>query len=354
MKQVQWSDVYISASAASLAQPESVADAVRQGRCDAQEAELQDYARISVAAEGQTPADMAVAAGRHAMERSGRSDGVELLMHASVGFQGIDHWSPAAYIQNRTIGGRAAAFEVKQASNGALVALNLAAAHVTSGAPSSAVLITTGDAYPLPVFDRYRSDQGTVRADGGAAMLVTRSQGVARLLSTALVGDATHEEIHRAGEQWRTTPGEAGWPVDLRARKEGYLRTDAQPGHAVSQTLIGGNKEALQTALADANTSLDDIEVLVLPNLGRQATDRMFRLTEQGIDFSRTCWDWGRNVGHIGAGDQLAALTHLFETRRVRIGDRIALCGLGSGFTFGCAVLEITAEPDWSPTACLP
>ncbi|MEU2249779.1 ketoacyl-ACP synthase III family protein [Streptomyces sp. NPDC019224] len=352
MKQVQWSDVYISAAAASLAPPESVADAVRQGRCDAREAELQDYAHISVAADGQNPADMAVAAGRLAMERSGRTGAdVELLMHASVGFQGIDHWSPAAYIQNRTVGGRAAAFEVKQASNGALVALNLAAAHVTSAASSSAVLITTGDTYPLPVFDRYRSDQGTVRADGSAAMLVTRGHGVARVLSTSLVGDATHEEIHRAGQQWTTTPGEAGWPVDLRARKEGYLRTDAQPGHAVSQTLLGGNAEALRIALADAKTSLDDLEVLVLPNLGRQAADRMFRLTEQGIGFSRTCWDWGRDVGHIGAGDQLAALAHLFETRRVHIGDRIALCGLGSGFTFGCAVLEITAEPDWSPSA---
>ncbi|MDR3083629.1 MAG: hypothetical protein LBV60_22395 [Streptomyces sp.] len=182
---------------------------------------------------------------------------------------------------------------MKQASNGALVALNLAAAHVTSAASSSPVLITTGDTYPLPVFDRYR-------ADGSATVLVTRGHGVARVLPTSLVGDAT---------------------------------------------------EALQTALADAKTGLDDLEVLVLPNLGRQAADRMFRLTEQHIGFSRTCWDWGRDVGHIGAGDQLAALAHLFETHRVHIGDRIALCGLGSGFTFGCAVLEITAEPDWSPSA---
>ncbi|WP_331765264.1 ketoacyl-ACP synthase III family protein (plasmid) [Streptomyces sp. NBC_01384] len=348
---MQWDDVYISSSAAWLARPQDVRDAVAQGRYDSEECAVQDYAHIRVA-DGEAPPDMAVAAGRLAMERSVRSgNDIELLMHASVGYQGIDHWSPAAYIQNRTVGGRAAAFEVKQASNGSLVALALAAAHVTAGSRTSSALITTADAYPLPVFDRYRSDQGTVRADGAGAMVVTRGDGVARVLSTALIGDATHEEIHRGDEPWSEVPGALGWPVDLRARKEHYLRSDAQPGHEVSQTLLGGNKEALETALVDAKTSLQDLAVLVLPNLGLQAAERMFRLKELGIDVARTTWDWGRHVGHIGAGDQIAALAHLLETRRVRVGDRIALCGLGSGFTFGCAVLEITRIPEWSSSA---
>ncbi|QMU73255.1 ketoacyl-ACP synthase III family protein [Streptacidiphilus sp. P02-A3a] len=344
---MQWHDIQVAACAGALGTPEPVLDAVLDGRYDARQYAAQDYLSVCVA-DGRGPAELAVEAGRQALRRAPEAGArVDRLIHASVGFQGLDHWSPAAYVQHRTVGGRAAAFEVKQASNGGLVALELAAAHLTAS-PQSAVLITTGDCYPLPVFDRYRSDDATVRGDGGSALLLTRGEGVARLRATALVGDARHEGLHRGDEPWARAPGEHGWPVDLRRRRDAYLRGDRETGHAASQALINGSREALEEALADAKATLGEVSRFVFPNLGREAVARMFRLPELGVGDDRTTWDWGRQVGHIGAGDQAAGLARLLETGAVRPGDLVALCGVGTGFTFACAVLEITAVPRWT------
>jgi 3-oxoacyl-[acyl-carrier-protein] synthase-3 len=54
-------------------------------------------------------------------------------------------------------------------------------------------------------------------------------------------------------------------------------------------------------------------------------------------------------VGHLGAGDQICGFNHLLETDRVRPGDRVMLLGVGAGFSWSCAVLEVL-EP-FSPTA---
>lgn len=346
---MRWEDVYISSAAAWLGGTEDVRTAVAEGRYDAEECATQDYLSVRVT-DGRSPADMAVAAGRLAMERSGRDAAdVEVLLHASVGYQGLDHWTPAGYIQQRTIAGRAAACEVKQASNGAMAALQLAAAHVSVGSSRASALITTGDAYTLPTFDRYRSDKGTIRGDGASALVVTRGEGVARLLSTTLIGDTAHEGLQRGTEPWAGVPGEHGWPVSIRRRRDQYLAgRDGGVGQEVSRMLVGGVEESLRGALADAKTDLDEVARFVLPHLGRGALTRMYQLAEFGIDMPRTTWGWGRTAGHLGAGDQGAGLAHLLETGAVRVGDRVVLCGVGVGYTFGTAVLEITRVPDWS------
>ncbi|MGO4750485.1 3-oxoacyl-[acyl-carrier-protein] synthase III C-terminal domain-containing protein, partial [Streptomyces sp. 2MCAF27] len=66
-----------------------------------------------------------------------------------------------------------------------------------------------------------------------------------------------------------------------------------------------------------------------------------------GIDVEQTNWEFGRRLGHLGAGDQFAGVNHLLETKAVKPGDIVVLSSVGHGYTFGCAVLEIVAEPDW-------
>ncbi|MER7847108.1 ketoacyl-ACP synthase III family protein [Kitasatospora sp. NPDC096077] len=345
---MRWENVNISSAAAWLGRFEDVRTAVEQGRYDAEEAEADGYLGVRVTDTG-SPADMAVTAGRTALARvADQIPHVELLMHASFGFQGIDHWSPAAYIEQRTVGGSASAMEVKQASTGGLAALHLAAAHVTAGSPTSSVLVTTADAYRLPVFERYGADDGVLRADGASALVVTRQEGVARVLSTVLCGDTTHEAIHRGDEQWSDVAGSSGWPVDLRHRKQQYFDRTGLAGRDVGMALIQGTQKALHQALDEAGTRPDEIARFVFPNLSLPAQRMMYQWEANGIDESRTTWGWGRGVGHIAAGDQAAGLAHLLETRAVRVGDRVVLCGTGSGFSFAAAVLEITAVPDWS------
>ena len=343
---MKWSDIYVSSAAAWLGRPEDVRTAVAEGRYDAEEARDDGYLSVRVAGE-ETPADMAVSAAERALARSAvPHEDFHLVAHASVGFQGLDHWAPPSYIQKRTVGGNGSALEVKQASNGGMAAIELAAAYLSARGGSAAALVTTADKYHLPVFDRYRSDKGMLRGDGASALVLARGAGVARLLSTAVIGDASHEGVYRGGQGFADHIGSEGWPVDLRSRLKTYLQSGADVREIV-HLLTVRQQEVMQTALDDAGVKTDDVARFVFPNAGLTVVDWDFRRREFGIDEPRTLWGWGRTVGHIGAGDQAAGLSRLLETKEVGPGDLVVLSGIGAGFTFSCAVLEITEQPDW-------
>ncbi|MFI8484954.1 ketoacyl-ACP synthase III family protein [Streptomyces rubrogriseus] len=346
---MQWNDLYVGGVAARLGRREDVREAVADGRYDAEEHEENDYLFVRVEDE-LTPADMAVEAAREALGRGAVGEGgVGLYLHAASTFQGLDHWTPGSYIQQHTAGGTAPALEVRQACNGAIMALEMAAAYLTAVPGRGAALITTGDRYNAPSYDRYRTDKNILLADGATALVLSREPGVLRLLSTATVGDTSHEALGRGTGGWQGASGDAGWPISLRDRKKEYLigGGDIQD---IIRTMTVRQQEAMQTALDDAEVKVADVARFVFPNIGRSAQDWELRKAA-GISEEQTTWAWGREVGHIAAGDQFAGLAHLMESGALRTGDRVAVAGVGSGYNFGWAVLEVAGEPDWSTTA---
>ncbi|GAA1368734.1 ketoacyl-ACP synthase III family protein [Streptomyces beijiangensis] len=345
-----WDDVYLSSAAVWLGEKEDVKLAVSEGRYDAEEQVEDDFLAMRVAPDV-APPDMAVQAAERALERSGADrDSFALVVHASVGFQGADHWSPAPYIQSRTVGGNGSAVEVKQASNGGLAALELAAGYLSAQRGPASALVTTADRYSLPSFDRYRSDKGLPRGDGGTALVLTRGAGVARLLSTSIVSDTTHEALYRGPGPLHDLSGADGWPVDIRKHRQAYLDQGIDIWELIA-SVNARQQEAIQTALKDAGVDSGEIARWVFPFAGRGVVDWELRKRDFGIEEERTTWDWGRTVGHLGAGDQAAGIVRLLETGAVRPGDKVVLAGIGAGFYLGCAVLEITETPDWTVTA---
>src|SRR6266498_2813515 len=144
-KTMKWDDVYISASAAHLGSVvEDVRDAVAEGRYDAEEYAVDGYEHVRVAPDGESPADMAVAAAQLAMSRSDvdRSN-VVTVVHGGIGGQGLYYWPAASYIQENTVGGSAYSFEVKQNSNSGMAALEIAAAYLLTKPTPCAALVTT-------------------------------------------------------------------------------------------------------------------------------------------------------------------------------------------------------------------
>ena len=88
-------------------------------------------------------------------------------------------------------------------------------------------------------------------------------------------------------------------------------------------------------------------DLVVLPHFGHRRLDSIF-LTPFGIAPDRTCWEWSRTVGHLGAADQYAGLDHLVGTGRAAPGDRCVLISVGAGYSWGAAVLEILERPAWA------
>jgi 3-oxoacyl-[acyl-carrier-protein] synthase-3 len=343
---MRWTDMYIAATGSCIPELEDVAPAVAEGRYDAEEATLNDYVSVAVSHELSAP-DMAVAAARTALDRCAEGPGeMALVLHAYLTHQGLDHWTPASYIQDRTIGGRAPSMEVKQGSNGSLAALTMGMAYL-AGTGGSAALITTADRFYPPMYDRFRSDKWFIWGDGASALVLSRKGGFARVLSSASDADPGLEGVYRLNDSFTDAPG-TEQPLDLRERKRDFAAYNTMED--VVSRISAGVLNVVKTALDDAGTGLEDIARFVFPNVGKFLLYRQM-LDVLGVEEERTTHSWARTVGHIGAGDQLGGLNHLAESGTLRPGDRVAVIGNGIGFNWTCVVLEILEAPAWPDRA---
>jgi 3-oxoacyl-[acyl-carrier-protein] synthase III len=348
---VQWNGIYVSSSAAYLGRTvEDVRDAVAEGRYDAQECKLDGYLHVRVSENNESPAEMAVAAAKRALDRAQAGhENIVFVIHGGSGAQGLYYWPTASYIQRETVAGTAYALEVKQASNSGMAALELAAAYLLTKPAPSAALVTTADSYNMPHFDRYRSERGQPRGDGASAIVLSHGNAegaVAKLLSTASAGESTHERMYRGDQPWEKVPGANGWPANLRIRIKEYLRRGARVEDIVA-TLASNQHKVIDSALGEAGIGIDEVARFVFPNTGLTVVNWEARKRDYGIDVIKSTWEWGRHIGHMGGTDQAAGFTYLLESRSVQPGDYVLLTGTGAGFSFSAAVLEVLRLPEW-------
>jgi 3-oxoacyl-[acyl-carrier-protein] synthase-3 len=330
--------IYVAGTGSWLPPRVDAAEAVSFGLYDPLLAERNDIAEVAVAGDVPPP-HMAAEAARAALVHAGtQPTDIAMILHAHVYHQGNELSAPASYIQRVAVGNACPAIEVRQASNGGMAALFLAAAYLSLQTGQLAALVTAADAFPMPGIDRWSSDPGTVYGDGAGALVLSRAGGPLRLLSIALFADAQLEGMHRAGDPLGVAQVARRRPVDLNEYKRGYL---ARLGvEDTTARMAAGQHEALKTALDEADVALADITAFLLPHFGRRRLESNY-LEPLGIELERTTWRWGRHVGHLGAADQLAGLDFLWRSGALRPGDRCLLMGVGSGFTWSAAVIEV-------------
>lgn len=198
-------------------------------------------------------------------------------------------------------------------------------------------LVTAADAWALPLFDRWASDNGLAYGDGAAAAVVGPVPGPFRILSKSIVTDPALERMHRGNEPIDVTAYSRSLPLDLRARVAGFGR----PIEEFWARNAAGLSRCLQTALTDARIEHDEVRTWVVPNFGnvllrKQCFEPMKIRPEQ------TLVELGHDIGHTGAADPLLGLDLLARSGGLAPGDRIVLTGIGVGFTWGCAVVEAT------------
>jgi 3-oxoacyl-[acyl-carrier-protein] synthase III len=343
---VRWKDIYIAGVGAHLPEREYTADqAVADGRYDATAAQTNGIRAVRVAGDDEPGPVLAAAAGRQALARSGHDpQDIDLVLHGYVAHQGQDMWSPASYVQNETGCGGSAAIEVRQGSNGAFAAIELAASYLSARPASKAALITAGDAFKLPYIDRWKSDDQTVFGDGGCAAVLSKRGGFARLVSTASTTEASLEPLYRGTGDWTLAPFDDGKPVNLTARKDDWLMRH-EDAYDDALKLVGDRfAGVLAEALDEAGMTLDEAQWVVHATLIRPLADwGFYKLLN--LDPAKTTYEWGLDYGHMGTCDQIAGLNHLVQTRRPKPGDRLVTWAAGIGFMWTVAVLEFVDSP---------
>ncbi|MFC4910145.1 ketoacyl-ACP synthase III family protein [Actinomadura gamaensis] len=335
-------DLYIAGTGTWLPDPMTVDEAERAGLCERRRVWNTGAVSVCVATK-ESPPDMAVMAARSALDQAGcpPSD-VTLVLHACTYHQGHDMWAPASYVQRFALGNRCPAMEIRQLSNGGMAALQTASAHLRSSAAPASVLITTADRFCPPGYDRWRTDPGTVCGDGGTAVLLSSSGGHALLRSLSTVSDPGLETAGRGEDAFSSAPLGARTPIDLA--RHGAVLARELGLEALVRRIEEGQRLAFEAATAEAGVALSDIDWFVLPNMGRSRLKAHF-YDPFGIDPDRTTRSFGGRTGHLGAGDQIAGLDHLIGSGRLEPGQTCLLAGVGSGFTWSAAVVEMTGRP---------
>jgi 3-oxoacyl-[acyl-carrier-protein] synthase-3 len=329
-----------------LPTPVDVKTAVAEGRYDAKEAARTGLESVLVSDRESAP-EMAVLAARGALARA-HADPLDLsmLLHACAYLQGLEFCSTQSYIHNALFAGHASppqnalpmmALEVRGCSNGGMSCLELAASYLAAAPDRGAALITTSDKFCAPYVDRWRVDTGYVFADGGSAMVLSKRGGFARVLSVATTSDSTIEGLHRGHDPFGPTPA----PIDLFRRKRAFLAEfsveDMKRRHRTGVTM------AAQRALDEAQTDISRIARFCVPHISRPMLE--VYLDELKIPESRTSWKLGKRVGHMGAGDQLTALSLMLDVGSLKAGDLCMMLGLGAGCIYSAAVIEILEPP---------
>jgi 3-oxoacyl-[acyl-carrier-protein] synthase-3 len=344
---MRWNNVYLAGLGSYFpATTMTAQQAVEDGRYSAEDLELNGYRAVREADDSETGPVMAAAAGKTAVTRSGlASEDFSLVAHGSIGHQGQDIWTPAHYVQAGAVGGNASAIEVRQGSNSGMAAIELAASWVASRGETAA-LVTVGDAFRLPYFDRWKADDQLVYGDGAAAAVLSSTGGFAKLISSSSRADASLEPLYRGQDGWTPAPFHDGKPVDLGRRKRAWLERHEGGYDEAIESINKNFGVVLQDALADADTDLASTQWFVHANMSRSIADWGF-YGALGLDPANTPYEWGLDYGHVGGADQLLGLNHLMETGKPQPGDKIVIASAGIGFMWTVAVLEIETTPQW-------
>jgi 3-oxoacyl-[acyl-carrier-protein] synthase III len=345
---VRTPDISIRGLGVFLPDTVSVDWAVHAGLYPPAEVDLHELTGAAVA--GDTPApEMALRAARTALARCGQdAEGLDLLLYADSWHQGPDGWQPQYYLQRHLPCAGALAVEIRQGCNGMFSALELAASYLRADPSRSAALVVAADNFGTPLMNRWRMGPGYIAGDGACAVVIGPEPGFARLLSVCSTAVPEAEELHRSGEPLFPPGATVGRAVDFNARSADYRRRAVVEAFGTA-SLMAIQRQMLQIveqATDEAGVRVGDIARVAFMHYAREIVEQRC-MVALGLPMSRSTWEYGRTVGHLGASDQVVALDHLLATGQLGPGDHLLMVGVGPGVTLSAAVVGVLQRPPW-------
>ena len=330
---------------------ETAEDAVAAGKLDAADADRLGVTHVPVSAQWSAP-ELAVAAGREAIRRADWSpDQLGVVLHTWIYHQGHDMWSPPHFVANEVGATHALPYGVQQGCNAGALALQLAAMHLDADPGLGGALVTSGDRFAGPGFDRWTSDYGLAFGDAGTAALLHRGGAGSDdyvLRSLATVTAAEFELMMRHGDDFSPAPMWHNGFIDLRRPKKSYLEVyGRQRFEGTGSRMI---RKVIEASLRDAGLHPDDdrIKYIALPRLGASLLEAIYIPVLNDL-LKAEALQFGSATGHLGCGDFLANLVDLRDQVTLQPGDIALVISGGAAWTWACAAVEIpqpTTEGD--------
>lgn len=308
--------------------------------------EFEHYGWTGAAVAGDVPApDLAVRAGRLALRRSDhRAVEIDLHIHVSTYEQGPDGWAAHSYVLQNVIGRDVPSYRIWQACNGVFGSAELAACYLTAVPGRTAALITGADNVGMPGFNRWDYGMANgVLGDAGSALVLSRRDGFARLLSLN-TGSLNDAEIYYRG-------GEALFPPGHDRNIRDRLASVGDDAAEALADLVHRQAD-VRTDLALRTLDEADLDIGEINRVCHQLTAQD-RYVEQmldpiGLDTERGLRGFGHQYGHLTVNDQIVGLEHLVREGHVRPGDNLLVLSHGGGTALTCAAIQIVRSPQWA------
>ncbi|MEV8533747.1 ketoacyl-ACP synthase III family protein [Streptomyces sp. NPDC051211] len=322
---------------------ETTAEVVASGRMTEEEA--REIGLTAVPAADIPGPDLAVRAAERVLAAAEYDPArLDLVAHAWIYHQGHDFWSPPHYVADRIGAREALPLGVQHMSNGGAAALGVAVDRLLADPRAESALVTTGDRFAAPGFDRWTADYGAIYGDAGTAALLRRraeggSGGTFLLRSLCSATAAEFEAMYRGRNPFTPAARWDGGTIDIRRPKKAYLEMNGGMA-AFMKTATESVRSILLQSLAEAGLEPGDprIRWVALPRLSTHilagTSALITELTKAEIVQER------EGSGHLGAGDVLANLADLSSSYDLEAGEFAVVIGGGGGFTWSCAVVQ--------------
>ncbi|WP_143046992.1 ketoacyl-ACP synthase III family protein [Amycolatopsis xylanica] len=340
------SDVFVQSLGTCLPERVSVEWAMEQGLCGDGTLNIAQLTGALVAGET-SAAEMTVTAAGRALARAGlTSADLDALIHSSVFEPGPAGWSMPGYTLRELGGGSAMVSELRTGCGGSLNAIQLATGQLTGDQGLRHVLITAADNFE-PWVQRWNSFAFIV-GDAGSAALLSATGGFARVKAINSRTMPELEAMYRGAEPL-FPPSAGGRPIDENARFDVFTE-QVMPALEVGAIMASTHAELARLSAKDAGIEVDGFARVITHNMAAFTVERFF-MEPMGLPMDRSCFEFGRGLGHLGCSDQVTSLEHLLTGGELSPGDHVLLIGGSAGFATTAIVLEILEIPDWvSPT----
>ncbi|REE94709.1 3-oxoacyl-ACP synthase III family protein [Thermomonospora umbrina] len=274
--------------------------------------------------------DLAVAAARRLLDERGLGPAdVDLLIFGSASQDLVE---PAtAHIVSSKLGTRCPVFDVTNACNSFLNAVQIAEALIRTG-QHTRVLVCTGEVPSRAVRWRVRDFRQFVEAfpgytlsDGGAAVLL---EPVAR-------GGVFHRAFEADSSAWDvgTLPG--GGTMHPRDPEYTYFHAD---GRRLKDAFVSVGTGLFDKALAETGLRWDDFAVVCVHQVAMAYLDELRERT--GIPADRLVVTLPEH-GNLASATLPFQLATAMGEGRCGPGDKVALLGLGGGVSLGVVFVEL-------------
>lgn len=284
-------------------------------------------------ADDERTSDMAIAAGRQALERAGLAP--EQLDRVIVATDTPDYLSPAtaAVVQHGLGATRAGCFDVNAACSGWVTALDIGARTIEADAQVERVLVI--GAYGMSRYlDFSDKKTATLFADGAAAVVLGVSQEPGYIAGRLAADGSFHDAlgIYTGGTARPATPDTV---AALGAPRVEFARR-FPPTYNVEQW-----SRLVRALLDQCNHALADVGLFVFTQINRRVIEATMDALELPWERAHCTMDkWG----YVGSACVPMTLDDAVVRGRVKRGDHVVFCASGGGVSMAASLVRWTAD----------